>query len=88
MPINNKVYSMIIGGGSYVNITSTILIIKLNFNTTKHYKPYKLRLLNGYGEVKVYKQVLVSFFIGRYNDEVSCDVVSMHSCHLLLGRPW
>ena len=38
--------------------------------------------------MKVYKQVLVSFFIGRYNDEVSCDVVPMHSCHLLLGRPW
>ena len=42
MPINNKVCSMIIGGGSYVNITSTILIIKLNLNITKHYKPYKL----------------------------------------------
>ena len=35
-----------------------------------------------------YKQVLVSFSIGRYKDEVLCDVVPMHACHILLGRPW
>lgn len=26
--------------------------------------------------------------IGKYEDEVLCDVVPMHACHLLLGRPW
>jgi hypothetical protein len=46
---------VIIGGGNYVNITSTILIRKLNLNTLKHPKLYKLQLLNEYGEVKVYK---------------------------------
>jgi len=44
--------------------------------------------LNHYGDVKVTKQVLVSFSIGRYKDEVLCDVVPMHAEHLLLGRPW
>jgi hypothetical protein len=33
-------------------------------------------------------QVLVSFSIGRYKDEVLCDVVPMHAGHILLGRPW
>ena len=34
------------------------------------------------------KQVLVSFSIGKYEDEVLCDVVPMQAGHLLLGRPW
>ena len=32
--------------------------------------------------------MLVSFSIGRYKDEVLCDVVSMHAGHILLGRLW
>lgn len=34
------------------------------------------------------KQVLVSLFIEKYEDEVLCDVVPMQACHVLLGRPW
>ena len=34
------------------------------------------------------KQVLISFCIGKYEDEVLCDVVPMQVGHLLLGRPW
>ena len=34
------------------------------------------------------KKVLVSFRIGRYEDEVLCDVIPMQASHLLLGRPW
>ena len=33
-------------------------------------------------------QVLVSFSIGKYKDEVLCDVVPMHVSHILLGRLW
>ena len=47
-----------------------------------------MQWLNDYGEVKVNRQVLVSFSIGRYKDEVLCDVVPMHAGHILLGRPW
>ena len=34
------------------------------------------------------KQVLASFSIGKYHDEVFCDVVPMYASHILLGRPW
>ena len=34
------------------------------------------------------KQALVAFRIGKYEDEVLCDVVPMQAGHLLLGRPW
>ena len=44
--------------------------------------------MNDCREVKVNKQVQVSFSIGRYKDEVFCDVVPMHAGHILLGRPW
>ncbi|KAL5837237.1 hypothetical protein ACOSQ3_014406 [Xanthoceras sorbifolium] len=37
---------------------------------------------------RVNKQVLVSFSIGKYKDEVVCDVVPMNAGHILLGRPW
>jgi len=85
--INNKVCSMIIDGGSYTNVASTTLVEKLNLPTLKHPKPYKLKWLNKCGEIRVKKQVLVSFSIGKYSDEVLCDVVPMHDGHLLLGRP-
>jgi len=44
--------------------------------------------LNECGEVKVNKQVLVVFTIGRYSNEVLCDVVPVHAGHILLGRLW
>ena len=82
--INNKVCSMIIdfffwgGGGSCTNVASTTLVENLNLPTLKHPNLYKLQWLNDCGEVKVNKQVLVSFLIGRYKDEVLCDVVPTH----------
>ena len=30
----------------------------------------------------------IAFCIGKYVDEVVCDVVPMKASHLLLGRPW
>ena len=86
--INNKVCSMIIDGGSCTNVASTTLVEMLNLPTLKHPKPYKLQWLNECGEIRVKKQVLVSFSIGKHSDEVLCDVVPMHAGHLLLGRPW
>jgi len=86
--VNNKVCSMIIDGGSCTNVASTTLVEELSLPLLKHPIPYKLQWLNECGEVKVNKQVLVAFTIGRYSDEVLCDVVPMHAVHILLGRPW
>ncbi|KAL5861525.1 hypothetical protein ACOSQ4_002821 [Xanthoceras sorbifolium] len=57
------------------------------FHTRCHVND-KLQWLNDSGEVRVNKQVLVSFSIGKYKDEVVCDVVPMNVGHILLGRPW
>ena len=31
---------------------------------------------------------MVPITIGRYQDEIVCDVLPMDSSHILLGRPW
>ena len=86
--VNNKVCSMIIDGRSCTNVASTTLIEKLNLPTLKHFRLYKLQWLNDCGEVRVDRQVLVTFSIGKYLDEVLCYVMPMHASHILLGRSW
>jgi len=86
--VQNKVCSLIIDGGSCVNVASVLLVEKLGLPTLKHPRPYRLQWLNEIGQVKVNKQVRVPFSIGRYHDEILCDVVPMQASHILLGRPW
>jgi len=81
------VCGLIIDSGSCVNVCSTTLISKLNLCTVKRAKPYRLQWLNDSGEVKVTKQVVVPFSIGKYVDEVLCNVVPMQASHILVGRP-
>jgi len=86
--VYSKICSLIIDGGSCINVTNTEVIRKLNLHTTKHLIPYKLKWLNDGGEVKVNKQVLVAFSIGKYCDEVQVlyDIVLIQVSHLLLGK--
>ena len=83
----SKVRGLIIDSRSCVNICSTTLVSKLKLSAVKHAKPYRLQWLNDSGEVKVTKQVVVPFSIGKYVDEVLCDVIPMQA-DILLGRPW
>ena len=84
--INDKLCSLIIDGGSCTNVTSTRVVEKLGLQTISHTQPYKLQWLSEEGEIIVNKQVLISFSIGKYKDEVLCDVVPMKATHILLGR--
>uniref|UniRef100_A0A2N9ERQ8 Reverse transcriptase domain-containing protein n=1 Tax=Fagus sylvatica TaxID=28930 RepID=A0A2N9ERQ8_FAGSY len=62
-------------------VTGESLVARRALNT-------HIKWLNDCGEVRVDRQVLVTFSIGKYLDEVLCDVVPMHAGHILLGRPW
>ena len=62
--VQNKVCSVIIDGGSCTNVANTTLVEKLGMLTSKHPRPYKLQWLNDSRELRVNKQVLISFSIG------------------------
>ena len=86
--IKDKVCSFIIDGGSCTNVGCTSMVEKLGLTSLKHPRPYKLQWMNDSGEARVTKQVVVLFRIGKYENEVLCDVVPMQAGHFLLGRPW
>jgi hypothetical protein len=79
---------VIIDGGSCTNVASTIMVEKLGLPMIKQPRLYKLQWLNDSGEIRVNKQVLLAFQIGKYEDEVLCDVVPLQAGHLWIGRPW
>jgi hypothetical protein len=81
--INQKSCNMMIEGGSFTNAIITTLVEDLGMETIKHSNSYKLQWVNDCGEVKVNKQVKVTFSMGKYEDEVVCDVFPMHICQLL-----
>ncbi|XP_059289384.1 uncharacterized protein LOC132042895, partial [Lycium ferocissimum] len=86
--INQNVCIMIIDSGSYANVASTTLVDFLKLSTTRYEHPYKLQWLNECGELKVTRQAIIKFKVGKYQDEILCDVIPMQACHLLLRRPW
>ncbi|XP_023643366.1 uncharacterized protein LOC111831942 [Capsella rubella] len=86
--INNKVCNLVIDGGSCTSTASKYMVDRLGLEKRKHPRPYKLRWLNDDVELKIAEQVTVSFSVGKYQDQVICDVVPMRAGHLLLGRPW
>ncbi|KAG7583645.1 Integrase catalytic core [Arabidopsis suecica] len=86
--VNDKVCSLIIDGGSCTNVASEAMVEKLGLKVMKHPKPYKLQWLNEDGEMSVNRQVKVPLSIGKYEDEILCDILPMDASHILLGRPW
>ncbi|XP_033139316.1 uncharacterized protein LOC117130708 [Brassica rapa] len=86
--ISEKVCSLIIDGGSCTNVATDILVRKLGLATRPLSRPFRLEWLNETGEQYVKEQVTIPHTIGRYEDEVVCNVLPMDACHVLLGRPW
>ena len=86
--MKGRAYNIIIDGGSCTNVVSTFLVSRMELPTTTHPRPYKLQWLNEGSEIRVSRQATISFAIGKYQDEVLCDVVPMHAGDILLGRPW
>ncbi|CAA7062471.1 unnamed protein product [Microthlaspi erraticum] len=86
--IKGKICKLIVDSGSCTDVLAEDAAKKLGIKTTPHPAPYPLAWLDSSSELRVSKQAVVPFSIGKYHDEVSCDVAPMDACHLLLGRPW
>ena len=69
-------------------MASTKEVEKLLLPTISDTKPYKIQWLSEEGEIMFNKQVRITFYIGKYKDEVLCNLVPMEATDILLGRPW
>ena len=64
------------------------MVQKLGLEEFPHPRPYKLQWLKESGEMDVTRQFQVPLAIGKYEDEILCDILPLEASHVLLGRPW
>ncbi|GJV22324.1 putative nucleotidyltransferase, ribonuclease H [Tanacetum coccineum] len=87
--VKEKICSIIIDKGSCKNLVSKALVKAFKFPTEPHYSPYQIGWIKKGSTLKVTEICKVPLAIKKhYNELVTCDVVDMESCHVLLGRPW
>ncbi|KAL5577095.1 hypothetical protein UlMin_018794 [Ulmus minor] len=87
--VKSSICDVIIDNGSCENFVSRAMVKALNLATVKHANPYKLGWIKKGFENKVGEVCVVPLSIGKiYVDEVTCNVIDMDACHILLGKPW
>ncbi|GJT00803.1 putative nucleotidyltransferase, ribonuclease H [Tanacetum coccineum] len=87
--VKEKICSIIINGGSCENLVSKALVKAFKLPTKPHPSPYQIGRIKKGLTLKVTKICKVTLAIGKhYNELVTCDVVDMEACHVLLERPW
>nr|KYP76783.1 hypothetical protein KK1_021039 [Cajanus cajan] len=77
--------SLIVDSGSCNKFCSTKLVEKLHLTPIAHPKSYKLQWFNEDGPTEVKEQVNISLTIGKYKDEVLCDIIPMMQVFYYLG---
>ena len=86
--VQGKCCKVVIDSGSTDNIVSTEIVEKLNLKKVKHPTPYKVLGLHKGHQLLVTEWSEVDFQISSYKDKVTCDIMPMDVCHVLLRRPW
>ena len=81
-------FDLIVDSGSCENIIGREVVKQLQLPVEKHPNPYTIGWIKAAEKIEVSERCKVSFSIGKYQDEVYCDIVNMDACHLLFGRPW
>lgn len=64
------------------------IVEKLGLQVTLYLVPYSIRWVQSRGGLKVSSRCTILIKIGKFEDVVSCDILEMDVCHILLGRPW
>jgi hypothetical protein len=82
--IDTLIYS-----GSQSSLISKEVVKKLGLNTKMHHKPYSLNWISKDHKFPITKQCIIKFSItSKYVDEVTCDVVPLETCGMVLGSPY
>ena len=86
--IGERVFELIVDSGSCENIIGKEMVRQLQLPIEKHPSPYTIGWIKAAERIEVKERCKVPFSIGKYQDEIYCDIVDMDACHLLFGRPW
>ncbi|RVW96613.1 Transposon Ty3-G Gag-Pol polyprotein [Vitis vinifera] len=85
---DGRLCTMIIDGGSSLNIASQELVEKLNLKAERHPNPFRVAWVND-TSIPVSFRCLVTFLFGKdFVESVWCEVLPIKVSHILLGRPW
>jgi hypothetical protein len=74
---------------SQSNLISEKVVKQMGLNTTMHHKPYSLKWIRNSHKLHITKQCTLNFSISsKFVDEVTCDVVPLNECGMVLGSPY
>jgi hypothetical protein len=75
--------------GYQSNLISEELVKKLGLNTQMHHKPYSLKWISNNHKLHITNQCTLKFAISsKFVDEVTCDVVPLNECGMVLGNTY
>ena len=65
------------------------MVKQLGLKTQVHHKPYTLKWTSNHHQMHITKQCTIKFVISsKYVDKVTCDVVPLSECGMVLGIPY
>jgi hypothetical protein len=77
----------LIDNGSQSNLISEELVKQLGLQAQIHHKPYTLKWISNNHQMHITKPCTLKFVIlSKYVDEVTCDVVPLSECGMVLGN--
>jgi hypothetical protein len=87
--MRNTKIDRLINNGSQSNLISEELVKQLGLKTQTRHKPYTLKWISNHHQMHITKQCTIKFVISsKYVEEVTCDVVSLRECGMVLGSPY
>jgi hypothetical protein len=79
----------LIDSGSQSNLISEELVKQLGLKTQIHHKPYTLKWISNNHQMHITKQCTLKFAVSsKFVDEITCDVVPLSECGMVLGSPY
>jgi hypothetical protein len=87
--MKNTKINTLIDSGSQSNLILEEVVKQLGLNTKMHHKPYSLKWISNNKKLHITKKCTLKFAISsKFVDEVTCDVVSLNECGMVLGGPY